>query len=151
VAGRSYSFRKPSPLDELLAMIGLVSHEVAAVAERHGLTYQQLLLLRSLEPPRPMRDVADAMCCDPSNVTGLIDRLEARGLVERAPGSEDRRVKMLTLTSEGRVLRRRLEHELERRLLPGKGGSRVVDAVRNMRRLLGESTGEDVGTNRDGE
>ena len=33
----------------------------------------------------PMRDLADRLHCDPSNVTFLADRLEERGLIERRP------------------------------------------------------------------
>jgi DNA-binding MarR family transcriptional regulator len=124
-------------------MMGQIAHEVGMVAEKHGLTHQQLLLLRGLEPPRPMGEVADAMCCDPSNVTTMIDRLQGRGLVERTPGSEDRRVKMLSLTSEGRVLLRKVDQELERRLLPEDAGPRAIDIIRRMRRLLGGSAAEE--------
>jgi DNA-binding MarR family transcriptional regulator len=117
--------------------MGQIAHEVAAVAEKHDLTHQQLLLLRGLEPPRPMGEVADAMCCDPSNVTTMIDRLESRGLVERTPGPGDRRVKMLSLTSEGRALRRKVDQELEQRLLPKHAGPRTVEGIRMIRRVLG--------------
>jgi DNA-binding MarR family transcriptional regulator len=103
---------------ELLELVGHLHHQLAAVADAHGLTVQQLLMLRSLNHARSMRDIAAEMCCDPSNVTGMIDRLEARGLVERTPGEDDRRVKMLSLTAEGRSLHRRLETDLMRRLLP---------------------------------
>jgi DNA-binding MarR family transcriptional regulator len=88
---------------------------------------------------RPMGEVADAMCCDPSNVTTMIDRLQGRGLVERTPGSEDRRVKVLSLTPEGRALLRKVDQELERRLLPEDVGPRTVATIRRMRRLLGGS------------
>ena len=43
--------------------------------------------------------------CDSSNVTGITDRLEERGLVRREPGEKDRRVKMLVLTEEGEKIR----------------------------------------------
>jgi DNA-binding MarR family transcriptional regulator len=52
-----------------------------------------------------MRRLADTLSCDASNVTGLVDRLEARGLVQRQPSSEDRRVKVLQLTPAGSRLR----------------------------------------------
>jgi len=39
--------------------------------------------------------------CDNSNVTGIVDRLEARGLVERRPHEHDRRVKQVLLTPLG--------------------------------------------------
>jgi DNA-binding MarR family transcriptional regulator len=52
-----------------------------------------------------MGEVAGALSCDASNVTGLVDRLEARGLVARQPSPADRRVKVLTLTAAGRRVR----------------------------------------------
>src|SRR6266516_3771092 len=49
--------------------------------------------------------LAEALACDASNVTGLIDRLESRGLVRRRPSADDRRVKSLELTPAGVRLR----------------------------------------------
>lgn len=63
--------------------------------------------LHHLDVPAPMRAMADAMCCDASYVTVLADRLESLGLVERVPDPDDRRVRRLELTPEGR--RRRTE------------------------------------------
>ncbi|HTD80126.1 MAG TPA: MarR family transcriptional regulator, partial [Chloroflexota bacterium] len=57
------------------------------------------------EPPISMRELAERLRSDPSNVTGLIDRLEARGLVERRPDPKDRRIKGLALTSAGAKMR----------------------------------------------
>jgi DNA-binding MarR family transcriptional regulator len=85
---------------------------VVEVAGHHGLTGQQAALLRSLDAPRPMRSVADQLKCDPSNVTGLIDRIEARGLVERAADPADRRVRLLALTDRGRRVRAEVDAEL---------------------------------------
>jgi DNA-binding MarR family transcriptional regulator len=61
-----------------------------------------------VEPPISMRELAERLKSDPSNVTGLIDRLEARGLVERRPDPKDRRIKGLALTSAGADMRERL-------------------------------------------
>ena len=74
----------------------------------------QAMALSELQADQPlsMRDLAARLKCDPSNITGLIDRLEARGLVERRPHPADRRVKYLVLTPEGRVLRERLSARL---------------------------------------
>ena len=55
-----------------------------------------------------MRELAERLKSDPSNVTGLIDRLEARGLVERRADPTDRRIKGLALTSAGASMRERL-------------------------------------------
>jgi DNA-binding MarR family transcriptional regulator len=63
----------------------------------------QFHVLHLLEPgrPVPMGQLAQTLACHASNVTGLVDRLEARGLVERRLSAEDRRVKVLELTSDG--------------------------------------------------
>ena len=65
------------------------------------LTGPQALLLRHLDSPMSMNQVACKLRCDASNVTGIVDRLEARGLLERCPVPSDRRVKQLVLTEEG--------------------------------------------------
>jgi DNA-binding MarR family transcriptional regulator len=70
----------------------------------------QCHVLHLIEPerPLPMRRLADTLGCDASNVTGLVDRLEARGLVERRPSADDRRVKAIHLTHSGSRLRAQL-------------------------------------------
>lgn len=82
---------------------------MATMAE-FDLTPVQGHVLRLLEPeqPLPMNDLAGALHCDASNVTGLVDRLEQRHLVERRPGARDRRVKELLLTAEGVAMRARV-------------------------------------------
>ena len=63
---------------------------------------RQAHLLRLLaDGPKPMRKIACRLHCDPSNVTGISDRLEERGLIRRQADAEDRRVKMLALTKKG--------------------------------------------------
>lgn len=69
------------------------------------LSFSQAMALRELDQPLPMRELAQRLCCDASNVTGIVDRLEARGLVERRMAPDDRRVKHLVLTDAGRTLR----------------------------------------------
>src|SRR6187401_763706 len=78
----------------------------AALAEL-GLGFAQAHALRMLDPedPIPMSALAERLFCDASNVTGIVDRLEKRGLVERRSAEGDRRVKALTLTSAGVELR----------------------------------------------
>ena len=64
--------------------------------------------LLQLATSLPMHQLAALLGCDNSNVTGLVDRLEARGLVGREPGVEDRRVKHVVLTEAGRQMRAEL-------------------------------------------
>src|SRR5258708_37211901 len=70
----------------------------------------QCHVLHLIEPgrPIPMGQLAETLACDASNVTGLVDRLESRGLVRRHPSAEDRRVKVLELTATGARLRTQL-------------------------------------------
>jgi DNA-binding MarR family transcriptional regulator len=67
----------------------------------------QCHVLHLIEPdqPMPMKRLAETLSCDASNVTGLVDRLESRGLVRRRPSDSDRRVKVLQLTATGTRLR----------------------------------------------
>jgi len=67
----------------------------------------QCHVLHLLEPgrPIPMGQLAETLACDASNVTGLVDRLESRGLIRRRASEEDRRVKVLELTPTGARLR----------------------------------------------
>src|ERR1700726_2944804 len=67
----------------------------------------QCHLLHLIEPgrPVPMGQIAETLACAASNVTGLVDRLESRGLVRRRPSASDRRVKVLDLTPMGSRLR----------------------------------------------
>ena len=100
----------------------------------------QCHVLHLIEPgrPLPMGQLAETLACDASNVTGLVDRLESRGLVRRHPSAEDRRVKVLELTATGARLRTQL---LDRMTTPPATLKRLSDAeqrslVRILSRLL---------------
>jgi DNA-binding MarR family transcriptional regulator len=69
-----------------------------------------------LDAPVSMRAFAEELSCDPSNVTGLVDRAERLGLVERVPDPSDRRVRILKLTIKGRQLRTRVNREVTQKL-----------------------------------
>jgi len=80
------------------------------VAAEFELSEPQCHVLRLVEPGAgvPMRTVVERLGCDASNVTGIVDRLEARGLVERTACAHDRRVRMLRLTPRGAQMRARI-------------------------------------------
>jgi DNA-binding MarR family transcriptional regulator len=101
----------------------------------------QCHVLHLIEPgrPIPMKQLAATLSCDASNVTGLIDRLESRGLVRRLPGAADRRVKELDLTPTGARLRAQL---IERMTAPPASFGRLSardqrTLARILSRLLG--------------
>lgn len=122
--------RHQPDLAEAHALTGKLFHvgeraraDFAEIAGEFDLTPLQARTLLWLHKPSPMRDLADHLTCDASNVTGLADRLERRGVVERVSG-EDRRVKLLRLTPEGRQLRTKLA----RRVAAGSTVSARLDA-----------------------
>src|SRR4030081_3592710 len=94
----------------LQAAFELVHAHFAATVAELDLAPMQAKALHELnvEPPISMRELAERLKSDPSNVTGLIDRLEARGLVERRADPKDRRIKGLALTEAGAKMRERL-------------------------------------------
>jgi DNA-binding MarR family transcriptional regulator len=76
-------------------------------AREVGLSAAQACLLDALtDAGRSMGDLAGALLCDASNVTQLVARLEAGGLVTRRADPEDRRVKRVAITPAGRRVRR---------------------------------------------
>src|SRR5262245_14909545 len=81
--------------------------DLPMLASKFELSPAQCHVLHLIEPDRPipMGRLAEALACDASNVTGLVDRLESRGLVRRRPSAEDRRIKVLELTPAGVRLR----------------------------------------------
>lgn len=74
--------------------------------EVHGVTPVQYAALQSVAnaPGIDQRTLARSIGLDTSTIAGVIDRLEVRGLMLRSASPEDRRVRLLSLTPEGRTL-----------------------------------------------
>ena len=94
--------------------------ELPSWGAEFGLSPVQCHVLHLIEPGRPlaMNRLAATLSCDASNVTGLVDRLEARGLVLRRASPADRRVKVLDLTPTGTRLRVQLLRRMTGQPLP---------------------------------
>ncbi|MGV9666035.1 MarR family transcriptional regulator [Nocardia niigatensis] len=88
---------------ELLSLsLGAYYGDFTLAAASENLTAIQGKTLTVLRRgPVAMRALAEIMACDASNVTGIIDRLEKRGLVRREASASDRRVTNLIITTEG--------------------------------------------------
>ncbi|GCD46042.1 MarR family winged helix-turn-helix transcriptional regulator [Streptomyces paromomycinus] len=103
---------------EVVELIGTVvaryHEEYEHAAAEHSLTGAQARVLGLLaREPMPMRRIALSLKCEPSNVTGIVDRLESRGLVERRPDPADRRVKLAAPTETGRATAAQLRDSLD--------------------------------------
>ncbi len=90
-------------LMELLSVsLGVYYGDFTIAAASENLTASQGKTLTVLRRrPASMRALAEVLTCDASNVTGIINRLEKRGLVRRETSASDRRVTTLVLTPEG--------------------------------------------------
>ena len=73
---------------------------------RHGISMTQLHILHMLERhgQMPMSRLADVLDVSVSNATGLVDRMEERGLIARTRVPEDRRVVLVEISDAGLVM-----------------------------------------------
>ncbi|GAA4605031.1 DNA-binding MarR family transcriptional regulator [Actinoplanes octamycinicus] len=82
-------------------------------AEQHGMSVAQACVLGRISQPRGMRELADELGCDASNITQIVTRLEARELVERHANPSDRRSRQLIRTAAGDQLNADFEKTFE--------------------------------------
>lgn len=88
-------------VDMLFTLMPMVVEHINGRLEDHDMNNTDYWALRSVHGPMPMKDLATCMNIDPSYVTLVADRLEARGLIERQPHPTDRRIKNLVPTKKG--------------------------------------------------
>jgi MarR family transcriptional regulator, lower aerobic nicotinate degradation pathway regulator len=86
-------------------------HQIAVAiflqeVEPTGLTPVQYAVLQAVSntPGVDQRTLAGTIGQDTSTIGGVVDRLEARGLLQRNASPDDRRVRLLTLTDAGQAL-----------------------------------------------
>ncbi|MGN6488429.1 MAG: MarR family winged helix-turn-helix transcriptional regulator [Devosia sp.] len=105
---------KPKSILRHQAPLGYLVHEVARLMKRrfeeearsHGLTLAQWRALSQVATHDciTQREIADSMDADPMTVSGILDRLEKRGLIERYADPSDSRAKLARLTPAGEEL-----------------------------------------------
>jgi len=123
------------PLDlEVVTALGELSArffaDYDAAAGAHELSGAQARLLALVvAEPRPMSKLAEVLRCEPSNITGLADRLEKHGLVERRTDPQDRRVKLIAPTEAGRELYAKVWADLNFAADPLRGLERAERVV----------------------
>jgi DNA-binding MarR family transcriptional regulator len=99
----------------LVEFLMTAKHYVVAIGDEFGLTSIQALTLLLVDAltPRPMTSFCTLFHCDASNVTGIIDGLESKGLVSRQNDVSDRRIKTIRLEPAGRRLQQTIIARLD--------------------------------------
>jgi DNA-binding MarR family transcriptional regulator len=102
-------------------LIRAVSIDSVKMSRQFSLTAPQSGVLRSLVRSGPVSSasLSRELCVTPSNITGIIDRLEKKGMVRRVRKEGDRRVSLIELTEAGEQLSRNLPDPIESRLISG--------------------------------
>jgi DNA-binding MarR family transcriptional regulator len=86
------------------------AHDMDSVANELGITRTQAVLLGEASEPGSIRELAVRIGCDPSNLTGVVQRLSERELIVVEPHPSDRRVKRIALSKAGVETVHRLNH-----------------------------------------
>ena len=137
--------KRPFTEDYLPALLAqasqLISSEFHAVARRHGFSVSEWRVMASLADGVPLSigQLAEITITKQPTLTRLIDRMEARGDVERLPHDTDRRVTLIRLTRAGTqkigtLMAQAREHE--RRVLEPFGLNRAEELKRVLRQLI---------------
>ncbi|MEA3358319.1 MAG: MarR family transcriptional regulator [Thermodesulfobacteriota bacterium] len=117
-------------------LVKVISYDSQKVSRKFGLTGPQSVVLRNLLDNGAMSsaDLSRIAYVTPSNITGIIDRLENKGFVERIRLKDDRRIALITLTQSGRELSESLPDPIEERFI-----SRIDNMDTEHIKVLGEA------------
>lgn len=103
---------------DLAAMLYPLVRELIAlelpVLAAHEVSMWGYSVLTALDdtPVRTQAALADAIGADKSRIIGTLDELQQAGLIERTPDPADRRVRLLSITPQGRRVRRTVRKEI---------------------------------------
>ncbi|WP_373045085.1 MarR family winged helix-turn-helix transcriptional regulator [Vulgatibacter sp.] len=134
----------PSSLEDIhgvvqaLRRITKAIHEFSKAVDREfGITGPQLWAMRTINELGGCSagDLAARLCVHPSTVTGVIQRLEEKRLIDRQKRAEDRRAVVLTLTPNGKKLLERAPHPAQGQLVAALQGM-APDDVHKLREML---------------
>lgn len=145
--------------------IGFLFHDVARFRsivydhfmQPHGLTRAQWRVLAALfrKDGLTQRELCDRLEIGAVTLSGLIDRLEARGWVERREDAQDRRVKRIWLTDQVRDIQAdmvRRANELNRMALKGLNAAQIDDLIGMLKTVKANliTAAEEIQENRNG-
>ena len=90
-------------IDDIRRVFHVVAEQTRRIEHDTGLTGPQLWVVKTLYGASPMKvtELARRMYLHPATMVGLLDRLEIKGLVQRARSDKDRRVVNVSITDRG--------------------------------------------------
>ena len=106
----------------LRRIVGLISLDSKRMVKRFGVTGPQSLVIKSLHTllePQSSTALSRHLNMTPSNMTGIVDRLEEKGLVRRTQKMGDRRTHLIELTDKGLEFSQTLPDPMEEKLMSG--------------------------------
>lgn len=112
---------------------------VRASAASEGLTLQQFGTLRFLFQRGegvPMNSLCDELMVSPPVITGIVDRLEAKGFVKRHESPDDRRKTEIILTNDGDKAYRKVRENYRLSLRAALGRALTLGEQETLARLL---------------
>jgi DNA-binding MarR family transcriptional regulator len=118
----SSASRPPDPMGVIDALVQAAFRTMAVlnkVAADNDLSLTQLRVLAILRDRRVgVTDLAEYLGLEKSTMSGLVERAEKRGLLERTPSDSDRRSVQVSMTSDGKKLAEDVYAHVEQSLLP---------------------------------
>ncbi|HKK74266.1 MAG TPA: MarR family transcriptional regulator [Saprospiraceae bacterium] len=134
-------------LTSLRRIIRTVNLESKRIEKEHGISIPQLLCLNFLKD-RPsyqasQKEIKDVLSLNASTVTGIINRLEKKGLIAKLPRRDDRRVANISLTAKGLSLMQETPEPMHLRLTEnlGKLSDSELQELRKAFRLISDFLG----------
>ena len=126
-------------VDQVRRLVRTVYLDSLKMNKVFGLTGPQSTALRALHSCGPMSSAAMSkmLYVTPSNITGIIDRLEKKAYVQRVKKEGDRRVTLIVLTEAGEKLCQSLPDPIEKKLIVGLSNLDPPQA-RNLADALGQ-------------
>jgi DNA-binding MarR family transcriptional regulator len=99
----------------LLEFLLSSKQQIMAIGVELDLTSMQAITLLLIDEnhPRPMKNFCLLFHCDASNVTGIVDGLEKKGLVSRQSDANDRRIKVIQLEPAGKQIQQTIMERLD--------------------------------------
>jgi DNA-binding MarR family transcriptional regulator len=99
----------------LLEFLLQAKQHITLIGDQLGLTSLQTIALMLIDEhhPRPMKSFCMLFHCDASNITGIIDGLEQKGMVSRQVDPKDRRIKTICLEAAGKRARQHVLEQLD--------------------------------------